>query len=125
LMISHIKNLPSSTIIIFIVVLTILSIAILTPILSMILFGAILAYYVRYVCRKIRPKVKYNTLAVLLGMIMLPVPIFLLLYFTLSQFISIAGLLFGALQQAATASNFDTPQLSQAIHNLGFSNDIT
>jgi predicted PurR-regulated permease PerM len=124
-MISHIKNLPSSTIILFIIVLTILSIAILTPILSMVIFGAILAYYVRYVCRKIRPKVKYDTLAVLLGMVILAVPIILLLYFTLSQFISIAGSLFGSLQQAATASNFDTTQLSQAIQNLGFSTDVT
>jgi predicted PurR-regulated permease PerM len=62
---------------------------------------------------------------VLLGMLILAVPIILLLYFTLSQFISIAGSLFGSLQQAATASNFDTTQLSQAIQNLGFSTDVT
>lgn len=124
-MISHIKNLPSSTIILFIIVLTILSIAILTPILSMVIFGAILAYYVRYICRKIRPKVKYDTLAVLLGMIIFAIPIILLLYFTFSQFISIAGSLFGSLQQASTANNFDTTQLSQAIQNLGFSPNVT
>ncbi|MCE5214619.1 MAG: AI-2E family transporter [Methanobacterium sp.] len=124
-MISHIKNIPTSTIIIFIVVLTILSIAILTPILSMVIFGAILAYYVRYVSRKIKPRLKYDTLAVLLGMIILAIPLILLLYFTFSQFISIAGSLFGSLQQAATANNFDTTQLSQSIQNLGFSPNVT
>jgi predicted PurR-regulated permease PerM len=124
-MFSDINKKSFSTIMPFIIILTLFSVGILIPILSMVIFGAILAYYVRYVCRKIKPKVKYDSLAVLLGMIILAIPIILLLYFTFNQFISIAGTLFGSLQQAATANTVNTTQLSQAIQNLGFSPDVT
>ncbi|OPY28206.1 MAG: putative inner membrane protein [Methanobacterium sp. PtaU1.Bin242] len=120
-----INNISRSSIIPFIIILTLLSIGILIPILSILIFGVILAYYVRYICRYIQPYVKYKSLAVFLGMIILAIPIILLLYFTFSQFISIAGSLFGSLQQAASANNLDTTQLNQAIKNLGLAPNIT
>lgn len=124
-MIPKLNNIPYSSIIPFIIILTLLSIGILIPILAMVIFGAILAYYVRYICKYIRPYVKYKSLSVFLGMIILAIPIILVLYFTFTQFISIAGSLFGSLQQAASANNLDTPQLSQAIQNLGLPPNIT
>ncbi|MDD1775140.1 MAG: AI-2E family transporter [Methanobacterium sp.] len=124
-MVPNLNKMQFSSIIMFIIILTLLSVGILIPILSMVIFGAILAYYVRYICKYIQPHVKYKSLAVFLAIIIISIPILLLLYFTFSQFISIAGSLFGSLQQAANANNLDTSQLNQAIQNLGLPPDIT
>lgn len=125
-MISNLKKISSSSIIPLIIILTILSVGILIPILSMVIFGAIIAYYVRFIARKISPRVKYNTLAIFLGMIILAIPIFLLLYFTLSQFISIAGSAFGSIQHAAAGSStMNMAQIDQSLQNLGFSATIS
>lgn len=121
-MISNLKKISSSSIIPLIIILTILSVGILIPILSMVIFGAIIAYYVRFIARKIRPRVKYDTLAIFLGMMILAIPIFLLLYFTLSQFIGIAGSAFGSIQHAAAGSStMNMAQIGQSLQNLGFS----
>lgn len=125
-MIKNLKNISSSTVIPLIVILTLLTIGILTPILSIVIFGAILGYYVRYVAKKIRPHVKYDTLSVFLGMIILAIPIIILLYFTLSQFLSIAGIFFGSLQQAATGnSTMNMTQINEAVQNLGLSPNVS
>ncbi len=125
-MISNLKKISFSTIIPIIIILTLLSIGILIPILSIVIFGAILAYYVRYISRKIRPYVKYDTLSVFLGMIILAIPIVLLLYFTFSQFVNIAGSFFGSLQQAATGnSTMNMTQINDAIQNLGLPGNIS
>jgi predicted PurR-regulated permease PerM len=125
-MISNLKKISFSTIIPIIIILTLLSIGILIPILSMVIFGAILAYYVRYVAKKIRPYVKYDTLSVFLGIIILAIPIILLLYFTLSQFILIAENSFGSLQQAAAGnSTMNMTQINEAVQNIGLPASIS
>lgn len=125
-MISNLKKIRFSTIFPLIIILTLLSIGILIPILSTVVFGAILAYYVRYIAKKIRPYVKYDTLAVFLGMIILAIPVVLLLYFTFSQFLSIAGSFFGSLQQAATGnSTMNLTQINEAVQNLGLPASIS
>ncbi len=65
----------------------------------MVIFGAILAYYVRFIAQKIEPYIKNNTVSVFLGMVILIIPILLLLYFTFTQFVLIAESTFGSLQQ--------------------------
>ncbi|NYB51078.1 MAG: AI-2E family transporter [Methanobacteriaceae archaeon] len=125
-MISHIKNLSSSTIIPIIALLTILSLAVLSPIITMVIFGAIMAYYVHYLACKIKPYVKYDTLAVLLGMFLIVIPIVLLLYLTTIQILSISGAIFGSVQQAAngnTTVNLD--QINVALQNLGLSSSLS
>lgn len=125
-MLSSIKKLPSATIIPIIIILTLLSVGILIPILTMVIFGAILSYYVRYISKKIRPYVKYDTLSVFLGMILFAIPIILLLFFTFSQFISIAGTFFGSLQQAATGnSTINMTQINESIQNLALPGNIS
>lgn len=125
-LISNLKKLSFSTIIPLIIILTLLSLGILIPILSMVIFGAILAYYVRYIAQKVRPYVKYDTLSVFLGMIILAIPVILLLYFTFSQFVSIAGSFFGSLQQAATGSStMNMTQINEMVQNLGFPANIS
>ncbi|WP_414468485.1 AI-2E family transporter [Methanobacterium sp. ACI-7] len=118
-MISNLKKISSSTIIPLILILTLLSIGILIPILSIVIFGTILGYYVRWISKKIRPYVKYDTLAVFLGIIILSIPVILLLYFTFIEFLSIVGSLSGPLQQAATGnSTMNIPQINEAVQNL-------
>ena len=92
----------------------------------MVIFGAILAYYVRFIAKKIHPFVKYDTLAVFLGMILFAIPIILLLYFTFTQFVSIAGTFFGSLHQAATGnSTMNMSQLDNSIQNLALPGNIS
>ncbi|MGF7117682.1 AI-2E family transporter [Methanobacterium oryzae] len=125
-MIPNIKKLSISTVIPLIIILTLLSVGILIPILSTVIFGAILAYYVRYISKKIRPYVKYDTLSVFLGIIILAIPVILLLYFTFSQFLSIAGTFFGSLQQAATGnSTMNMNQVNEAVQNLNLPANIS
>jgi predicted PurR-regulated permease PerM len=104
-MIPNLKKISFSTIIPLIIILSLLSLGILLPIITMVVFGAILAYYVRFIAQKIRPFVKYDTLSVFLGMILFAIPIILLLYFTFAQFVSIAGTFFGSLHQATTGNS--------------------
>lgn len=123
---SNLKKISYSTVIPLIIILTLLSIGILIPILTMVIFGAILGYYVRYISKKIEPYVKYDTLAVFLGIIILAIPIVLLLYFTFSQFTSIAGSFFGSLQQAATGNTtMNMTQINDAVQNLNFPANVS
>ena len=104
-MMSDIKKMSISTIIPLIIILTLLSLGILLPILTMVIFGAILAYYIRFIAKKVKPYIKNDTLSVFVGMILFAIPIVLLLYFTLSQFILIAESTFGSLHQAAAGNS--------------------
>ena len=122
----NLKKIAISTIIPLIIILTLLSLGILIPILTMVIFGAILAYYIRFISRKIKPYVKNNTLSVFLGIILFTIPIVLLLYFTLTQFILIAESYFGSLQQAATGnSTMNITVINQAVNNLNLPSNLT
>ena len=125
-MISQIKKMSSSTIFPLLLLLTILSLLVLSPIVTMVIFGAILAYYVRFISHKIKPRVKYDTLAIVLGMILLTIPIALLLYFTITQILGISSLLLGSVQQAtAVNSTMDLSHINSAVEKLGLSPAIT
>lgn len=92
----------------------------------MVIFGAILAYYVRFIAKKVRPYVKYDTLSVFLGIILFAIPIVLLLYFTLSQFILIIESSFGSIQQAAAGNSTMTMTPSiDAVQHLGLPSNIS
>jgi len=125
-MISHIKKMSSSTIFPLLLLLTILSLVVLSPIITMVIFGAILAYYVRFISQKIKPYIKYDTLAIFLGMILLTIPIAILLYFTITQILGISSLLLGSVQQATAGnSTMDLSHINGAVEKLGLSPAIT
>lgn len=126
-MISNLKKISFSTIIPLIVILTLLSLGILIPILSMVIFGAILAYYIRFIAKKISPYTKNKTLSVFLGIVLFIIPIILLLYLTFNQFILIAESFFGSLNQAAVAGNstLNMPQINEAVQNLNLPGNIS
>jgi len=121
----NLKKNPFSTILPLIIILTLLSLGILIPIVTMVILGAILAYYVRYISQIISPYIKNHTLSVMLGMIIMAIPIILLFYFTSSQFVSIAGSFFGSLQQAATGnSSIRMAQINDAMHHLNLPSNM-
>ena len=92
----------------------------------MVIFGAILAYYIRFISKKVKSYVKNETLSVFVGMILFAIPIFLLLYFTFSQFILIVESTFGSLQQAAAGNSTMTmAPITEAIQHLGLPGNVT
>ncbi len=118
-MLSSIKKMSNSTIIPLIIILTLLSLAVLSPIIITIAFGAILAYYIRFIAKKLKRYIKNDTLAVFAGMVLFSIPIVLLLYFTFAQFFAITVSFFGSLQQAASGnSSVAMDAMNQAFENL-------
>ena len=61
-----------------IVVLLILSFFTITPVLNMMLLGAMLAYGIRPVAQKIQSKLKYPSISILLAMVVVLIPLILL-----------------------------------------------
>ncbi|WP_286478524.1 AI-2E family transporter [Methanobacterium sp. CWC-01] len=100
---------------------TLLSFGILIPILSLILLGAMIAYLVRPLALKIKPYVKFETLAIFLAMILLAAPIVILIYFTAVQILLLASDIAGALPSASNStltSGNATLEIARA-QNLG------
>ena len=100
----NIKKLSISTIFPIIILLTLLSFGILIPILSVVALGAILAYYVRPIAKRIKPFVKYETLAIIIGMIILAAPIIALLYVTAVQILAAAIQVFGSIPHSSASA---------------------
>lgn len=77
--------------ILMIVFLLAVSLMFIFPVLNMIILGAILAYAIRPLARKIQSKLKYSTVSILLAMIAVLIPLILLIYyiiFEISTFIT-------------------------------------
>ena len=75
--------------IVIIVILLILSFFTIAPVLNMILLGAMIAYGVRPVARKIETKLKYPSISIILAMIVIVIPLILLfayVFWELSNF---------------------------------------
>ena len=119
-MFSSLKISSISPLIILLVLFTFLSFGILFPILSLILLGAMLAYIVRPLAYKIKPLVKYETLAILLSMAILATPIIIIIYFTVDQILLIATNVIGSISAStnstATANN---TVIHANVQNLG------
>lgn len=67
--------------VLMIIFLLIVSLMFIFPVLNMIILGAILAYAIRPVARKIQSKLKYSTPSILLAMIVVLIPLILLVYY--------------------------------------------
>ena len=87
--------------ILLIVFLLIVSLMIIFPVLNMVILGAILAYGVRPVARKIQSKLKYSSISILLAMVVILIPLILLVAYIAFE---LSGILSGFL---ATNSSTD------------------
>ncbi|WP_048191697.1 AI-2E family transporter [Methanobacterium sp. SMA-27] len=73
-MINDIKNNLTSAIFV-IIILVIFSALVLTPMLSMIILGAIFAYAIRPLSNRMEPYLKYKSIAIFVGMIIVIIPL--------------------------------------------------
>ena len=74
-----------------VVVLLVISLIFIFPVLNMIVLGAILAYGIRPVARKIQSKLKFESVSIILAMILVLIPLILLIAYivmVISGFIS-------------------------------------
>jgi predicted PurR-regulated permease PerM len=118
-MFSNLKISSISPLIILLVLFTFLSFGILFPILSLILFGAMIAYIVRPLAHKIKPLVKYETLAILLAMAILATPVIIIIYFIVDQILLIATNVIGSLPSSTNSTTVNTAVINANVQNLG------
>ena len=124
-MFSNLKISSITPLIILLILFTLLSLGILFPIITLIILGAMIAYIVRPLTHKIRPFVRFETLAILLSMIILAIPIVIIIYFTVDQILIIATNVLGTLpspQENTTSVN--TSMINDKVQNLGPLNNI-
>ena len=116
--------------ILMILFLLVVSLMFIFPVLNMIILGAILAYAIRPVARKIQSKLKYSSVSIILSMILVLIPLILLIYyiiFEVSTFITWVlannGNVNNILNQVsaylpASANSIDS-LIDNAINNIG------
>ena len=124
-MFSNLKISSITPLIILLILFTLLSLGILFPIITLIILGAMIAYIVRPLTHKIKPFVRFETLAILLSMIILAIPIVIIIYFTVDQILIIATNVLGTLpspQENTTSVN--TSMINDKVQNLGPLNNI-
>ena len=119
--------------ILLILFLLVVSLMIISPVLNMIILGAILAYGIRPVACKFQSKLKYQSPSIFLAMIVVLIPLILLVFyiiFEVSIFVTwmlannqIDGLLAGTNQISAYLPNSDLSSLQSyidsTINNIG------
>lgn len=99
--------------------LLIVSLMFIFPVLNMVVLGAIIAYGVRPVARRIQSKLKYDSLSILIAMVVILIPLILLVAYIS---IELAGLISGILA-SNTYSDINT-SLNALTAYLPFSFDV-
>ncbi|BDZ69753.1 AI-2E family transporter [Methanobacterium petrolearium] len=94
-MIYKLKGTLTSAIFVLLVLL-ILSLIILTPMLSMIILAAVFAYAVRPIARKIQPFLKFESVAILVAMMVIILPLIAILVYCIDSLIHSAPTLISA-----------------------------
>ena len=88
-MIDNLKGTVTSAIFI-IIILVIFSAIVLTPMLSMIILGAIFAYAIRPLSNRLEPYVKFRSVAIFIGMIIVIIPLIAILILFINTLIASA-----------------------------------
>jgi predicted PurR-regulated permease PerM len=99
--------------------LLIVSLMFIFPVLNMVVLGAIIAYGVRPVARRIQSKLKYDSISILIAMVVILIPLILLVAYIS---IELAGLISGILA-SNTYSDINT-SLNALTAYLPFSFDV-
>ncbi len=119
-MLSDLKLSSFSPLLILLLLFTILSLGILSPILSLIILGAMIAYLVRPLALSIKPYVKFETLAIFLAMGILAAPLVIIIYFTVDQILLVASDVAGSLPaQVNRTSSVNQTVINANVQNLG------
>lgn len=105
--------------ILLVIFLLVVSSMIIFPVLNMVILGAILAYGVRPVARRIQSKLKYSSISILLAMVVILIPLILLIAYIVFE---LSGMLSGFL--ATNTSTDINATLSSLSAYLPWSIDI-
>jgi predicted PurR-regulated permease PerM len=101
-------------------VLLILSLVILTPMLSILILAAVFAYAVRPIARRLEPYLKFHSLAIMVAMIMVILPIIAILIYCVDSLIQSAPTIIAAAKamnigNLTTESIQNSPQFQQYV----------
>ena len=88
-MINGLKENVTSAIFI-IILLMVISVVLLTPMLSMVILGAIFAYAIRPLSNRMEPYLKFRSVAIFVGMIIVIIPLIIILLIFINTIISAA-----------------------------------
>jgi len=118
-MIYKIKGTLTSAIFVM-AVLLILSLLILTPMLSMLILAAVFAYAVRPIARRLQPYLKFQSLAIMVAMVVVILPIIIILIYCIDSLIQSAPTIITAAKSMnignlTTDSIQNSPQFQQYI----------
>jgi predicted PurR-regulated permease PerM len=75
--------------VLLVIFLVIVSLMIVFPVLNMIILGAILAYGIRPVARRIQSKLKFSSLSILIAMVVVLIPLILLVAYIIIELMAI------------------------------------
>ncbi len=93
-----------------VLILIIASFFVLSPLMSMIILGAIFAYAIRPISSRMNPYLKFESISIFVAMILVITPLILIIAFSISTIIDSAPVIMGA------ASNVDAGSLNQTIN---------
>ncbi|MDO8869183.1 MAG: AI-2E family transporter [Methanobacteriaceae archaeon] len=93
-----------------VLILIIASFFVLSPLISMIILGAIFAYAIRPISGRMNPYLKFESVSIFLAMMLVITPLILIIAFSISTIIDSAPVIMGA------ASNVDAGSLNQTIN---------
>jgi predicted PurR-regulated permease PerM len=101
-------------------VLLVLSLVVLTPMLSMLVLAAVFAYLVRPISQRLQPFLRYQSLAIMVAMIMVILPLIVILIYCIDSLIQSAPALIGAAKSMnignlTTASIQNSTQVQQYV----------
>ncbi len=100
-----------------ILALLVISFFVLTPMLSMIILGTIFAYAIRPLSHKLLPYLKFETISIIISMIILILPIIAIIALSISSIIEIAPSIIGVVKSSnITSINSTTIQQSSIVH---------
>ena len=102
-MIQNLKGTLTSAIFV-VLILLVLSLSVLTPMISIIILGALFAYGVRPLSRRMEPYLKFRSIAIVLAMIIIIIPLIAILTLFISTIIQAAPAIIAALKNANLSS---------------------
>ncbi|MBQ2665680.1 AI-2E family transporter [Methanobrevibacter sp.] len=88
-----------------VIFLLIVSLIFMFPVLNMVVLGAILAYGVRPVARNIQSKLKYNSISIILAMIIVLIPLIILFAYIAIELVGLVSLILASNTYADVSSS--------------------
>ncbi|MBU4534712.1 MAG: AI-2E family transporter [Euryarchaeota archaeon] len=99
-----------------VLILILFSLVVLSPILNMIIIGAIFAYGLRPLSQKMEPYLHYNSLSIIMAMVIIILPLIVLIIFSIESLIQVLPNVVGVAQSSASSNQMN--QLNSTFSDL-------